>query len=430
MKNKDDLQASVDKKLNKVILYLMIGVMVSLSIAHINSSFLNLGYPYNSLLFWAPNDIFADFKYTFVAHPAPYASVGLGSGYFPFMYFLVRLLALPFIFFPKVALSSLIAMLTLFITSTLLLIKNYCKELSGYFNPLTLLIFIFSFGTWFCIERGNFEMLIFLLIFAFFVFYSKRQYYKSAFVLAMAIASKLHPAILSLLFLADKKYKEFFTCAGLSLFFMFFPLLTFRSPKGILPQITNMFANLDFFTQAYTTSKFSLAFNHSLLVGIKTFLYLIKKDLNIFFNQEFLPPYLILVFIIFVPVFYYTIFVKDDFWKKSFVLLCSSSLLPHASIDYTLMYSILPLIMFIYNGKSEGKLDNVYIALFVLILIPMNWWFLEIPTTWWYNPLAGTKMAISVAALMLRPFVMLSFLLLLISRGIWTKFAKSKIAKS
>ena len=138
-------------------------------------------------------------------------------------------------------------------------------------------IFIITFLTYpflFAIDRGNFESLLFILLLAFAALYSKKQYLASAIVLSFAISLKVYPAILLILFIPDKKYREAALSIGATVVITMVSLLCFRG--GLIPNLSYLFQGANIGSNDRFTQFVSLDYNVvqrgvSLLTLIKIF---------------------------------------------------------------------------------------------------------------------------------------------------------------
>ncbi len=162
---------------------------------------LHRGYPYNTFLF-QPSLRFTDF--TIVVNAAhmrnPYRADG--SVYFPLAYSFLRWIRPEKIFMSLFFGTILVGILFLLDISLRPLSENKADE-DGIPNvrlvgiPFLLLLYPF----WYCLDRGNIEFLLVLLVGAFVYLLARRRYRGALACLVPAICFKIYPAVLLALYL-------------------------------------------------------------------------------------------------------------------------------------------------------------------------------------------------------------------------------------
>ncbi len=213
-------------------------------------------------------------------------------------------------------------------------------------------IFIFSF------ERGNIIFLAASGSFFFILNYKNENKVikEIAFILlAFAAALKAYPAILGILLLFEKRYKDAIRLAVYGIIFMFLPFLFFKGGFGNIPiWINNLSAN----SAAYNYGifpRFNFRFFASRILDsdLKNLIY------KVFSFLDFLLCGLALI----------TSCFHKTFWKTILQLLLIIVILPVNSAEYCGLYLFLAIILF-FNEKQKTKFDWVYLLLFILILNP------------------------------------------------------------
>lgn len=215
------------------------------------------------------------------------------------------------------------------------------------------------------LDRGNFVMLAAVLIGIFIVYYSSGQYWVAAIILGIAAALKIYPAILGVVFLADKKYKEAVVCACTGIFLT---LLSFAVFEGGM--VSNILIFLD------KSSRYSelgsevpvqiLSYNNSLYMLFDIPLVFITKQYGIdpTLLAEINGPIKIAAILLLILIIVLCFFIKQT--HDRFLLLCSAILLfPFGSGDYNLTIMIIPIIFWLTTEKTS----RYYIAIVGALLI-------------------------------------------------------------
>ncbi len=225
-------------------------------------------------------------------------------------------------------------------------------------------------------DRGNFESLLFIFLLLFIFFYLKKRYAISAVILALAISTKLYPAILLVLFIPERKYREIALSLFTTVVITFMSLLFFKG--GFLPNLSFLLEGANFgsnslFAQFTSITSNTVQRGVTLLTLIKIF-YFETGILPGFIKNHFLMIYMIVASMIGLFVLLYVIFLEKEMWKKVALLIFSMLLLPPISADYKLLYVFIPLFIFL-NNKNSSRVDLLYLVLFGLMLIPKDYIF-------------------------------------------------------
>ena len=209
------------KKIYYFILIILLGFFLAVIFHYYIGSYLGNTYPYNTFL-TDPRDRFTDFYRTVdMKDLNPYFRL-TPSGYFPFAILIGYLLSL----------FGLIPALGFYIITFSTSLAYFCKINLSNANPYlggigTLVFTFFTFPYMFTMDRGNIEGFILILLLLYITFFTRKRYIIASLVLSLAIALKVFPAALLILFIPEKKYKEiiisvistgFLTIASLLLF--------------------------------------------------------------------------------------------------------------------------------------------------------------------------------------------------------------------
>lgn len=179
---------------------LLLGMLAALGVMGINLLMAKAYYPNITFLF-DPRYQFSDFY-----DVAEFTKLGLniyhqkGPNYFPF--FMVLLLPIKYLNWQAV----LWGMQALFVGFYVFLTCRFMPKIS--YKAVWVGIFtLCSYPLWFLLDRGNVEMLLFIVLGLFIWAYKEGKLKTAGCLLALAINMKLYPAVFLVLFAADKKYK-------------------------------------------------------------------------------------------------------------------------------------------------------------------------------------------------------------------------------
>lgn len=333
-------------------------------------SYFGLDYSTSTFLF-RPDDKFMDFfnQMDLSRDLNPYSNndrhgnPGIVASYFPFTYVVFYCFSF---FSDKVALGLF---LTIFIVSTVYTVKYFVWEQSSSLTANVKNVFALSLLTYpflFLIDRGNIEGILFVFEVAFLVFYLRKNFNLALIFLALATAMKLYPGLLALLFLKDKKYKEFLLCCFVTLAVSFLSLLLFKG--ALLKNIDGLLRELGQFSKIYVLSSHPNTSGQSIFSLIKIFigLYKMKIDDVGFYFFVYIIEFCVVVYGL---AFYYIICFESVTWKQLTILITAGIILFNCSYDYKMISLLLPLLLYI-RDESKSRYDNVYSICFGLLLIP------------------------------------------------------------
>jgi len=339
-------------------------------------------YPYNTFLS-SHKGLFPDFYSAYNASKAlnPYADPS--SILLPFPFVLMYILT----FFSPII--SYILITALFIVCFII----YLYKNIQHTNKLTkfLITFILTFMAYpilFSIDRGSFEILLFVLLVFFVFFYMKGMNSLSVLCLSFAIACNIYCSGLAVLFLLNKKYIQFILTGLTSL------VLTIGSAAllsgGVIATYKSWMINIIQFRITYLSGG-------SLKLGRSVSLYAPLRILSgdgVFTTKL----YVIIAIILFAFIIYFIFRYKLSSWKVMTLLVFSYVFLPQISFDPSLIILFIPVILFI-NTNENSKFDLLYSFFFGALLIPKNYFIFS------------TETSISVV---LNPLIILSLIFLLL----------------
>jgi len=394
-------------KTNKILMLSFIvltGFFVAVVFHYILGYYLSAGYPFNTFLF-NPHIAISDFTdlLPLVKNFAPYSQSEAWQPYFPLAY----LMMVPFAFIKNKVLSYFLfasIFLVAFVWANIRFFK--CENLTKLENFQNIFILTcVSYPFLVLIDRGNLDMIIFIIFAAFVWFLKSKKYQKAAIFLGIINAMKPFSWIFLSLFLFEKKYREFFLSIGISFLFIFGGFILFKG--GVLSQIDVLLESWVGFQKHYVFSvNAGLSNNSSLYMALK---FLFCQSAPIFPTVVVAKLYKIISLLITIPVLFFT-WREKIFWKKIALLTFYMLIIPYFTYDYKLIFLFIPLWLFV-NAKGKSKFDFIYTILFGLLLIPKK--FIVI----W-----GLKL--SSLSIVLNPLIILFFMILILSEQFLPEYKK------
>jgi hypothetical protein len=380
---------SRDNKIRLCCLIVCVGFFSSVSNHYFQGVYLNKTYPFNSFL---PNAFFGDFYSAFDQWTAyKFVGTGFGLSYFPGTYLIIDILVKLF------SRTTVIIVYLSFFTIFLLTYSYSNLKTNSRIESLlnTFVISILSYPFLITFQTANVEIITFISVVLFFVFYSKKRFL-SIFFLAYAISMKVFPGIFIVLLFSEKRYKEIFLIMAFVVLFTLLPLVLFDGGfnRGIGNYVANLTASQKMYFDLMIINDAGNHYGHSLLNGLRIILPGMFSSM-----RAIVIPYEIFASIAFVLIAAYVIFLEKVFWKKIACLVMAMNLLPFTSTDYKLLYIFLPLFYFI--NYPRNKYDLIFIVLFSLILIPKDYLYFN------NNPLSNLNVVAN-------PIIMLLILLIII----------------
>jgi hypothetical protein len=242
-------------------------------------------------------------------------------------------------------------------------------------------VFVVAFLTYpflFAVDRGNFELLVFVLLLAFIYFFTTGRQGWSALCLGLAIALKLYPVVLLALYAPAKNVRAAVIVLAVAAGATLGSLLCFEG---------GLWANASFLLQAanfqsnWMFREFT-AFSSNMVqrgVALITFIKWITIETGFIRGMSdalFQSRYLISSALVAAAAAIYTVFIEKELWRRVAILVLVTLLLPPLSADYKLLLIYLPLYLFIDCDK-RSLLDPTFLAIFGLLLVPKDYYYLS-----------------------------------------------------
>jgi hypothetical protein len=351
----------------------LVGMVTAIAAHFVATFYLDFGIPRATFLF-KPSDYFNDWY-----NPYLYAKAFLHNGatdhsvYFPFAFFtVVAATIMP----PQVGFDLLVVV---FLGVVVLMLRGWvvdCEDDTLTKVQYAFVLSVLSYPVIFVIDRGNLEMLLFVFIALFFYFlYARRSPWLAALFLGAAIAFKLYPATLLLLLLAERRFKVL----GLSIAMAFGLTALGAGASGVLGhhsfmEIVRMStSDKAGYQQYFVYLDGGLQHGHTLwgLLRIPGFLHgtpVTVGDTRIYTG---------VAAIVFLALSTYVLFYERERWKRVLFSMVPAILLPFTSGDYTLIHMYFPLVFFL-NAPRTSRWDSVYVILFALLLIPVDYHYFSV----------------------------------------------------
>ena len=358
------------EKSEKVTLFagiILIGFVLGVIYHYILGFYFKLPELYNSFLYPARLafcDFFGSFPY--IKNLAPYSSVTLWTVYFPLAVFFLY----PFSLIKFKTLAYLIYLLPFLLYLIKKNAKNfYCENLTQAQNFQNIFILTFaSYPVLYCLDKGNIDMYLFILLGIWAYAFKDRKYGVSAFILGVMNAVKPFTLYFLLFYLIKKRYKEFFFSIILTIILIFGGFMLLHD--SFSTQFLNFLKCIAHYKEQYALSNIvCFGFCSSVFMPLKAVMLHFSTTLQDM--ASFVKYYdLSCHFITLITLFF--VWKEKIFWKQITLLICNFLLLPYCTYDYKLIFLFIPVWFFMNEKGSSKKSDLTYLLLFSLLLIPKN----------------------------------------------------------
>lgn len=312
---------------------------------------------------WAFCDFFSILKS--IKDLKPYQDVSMWSVYFPLNYIFM----LPFAFIKSKILAYSIyisGFLAYLITMNTKMFS--CKNLTKFQNVQNVFIItVLSYPVLYCLDKGNFDMYLFVLL-GFWTFaFQKGQYKLSAVLLAIVNAMKPFTVYFLLLYLMKKRYKECILSILLTAILIIGGFLII--PDNLFNEVTIFLKSVSLYKELYThQAQIGMAYVSSLYMPLKALLLNFTVSIKNIAIFNVLYDIFCQIITIITLVFVWR---EKTFWKQLTLLICNFLLLPYCTYDYKFIFLFIPIWLFI-NQKEKTQFDFYYLILFALLFIPKN----------------------------------------------------------
>lgn len=214
--------------------------------------------------------------------------------------------------------------------------------------------------------RGNYLIIVVACISVFIAWYNSEKRWQrelSLIILAIAAGIKLYPALLASILLKERRFADFFKTVVYTIAAFFLPFLVF---SGGFSNISVFLTNLMSFQGSGQVSDS----NYS----VPTFLYYLVQFTK-GFQGGAVPQWVITVgaklsTIMLLAALFLSLFSKNS-WKALALVTIGLIVYPAPSYVYTATM-LLPVIVLFLICDNKTKIDYVYMALFLMVLIPVQ----------------------------------------------------------
>lgn len=383
---------------------IIVGFTFAVIYHYILGFYLGLDYPANTFL--SPQFMFiSDFKGILgpISNFNPFEKTNFWICYFPLAYIIL----FPFTLIKNTMVSYLIFCLG-FLTCFTYLNARFlkCESLTKVQNFQNIFILSFlSYPLLYILDRGNFDMFLLILFTAFIYLFKFEKYFWAAILIGIANACKPFSILFLLLFLFEKKYKEFFISIFLSTLLIIGGFIAIKGDfiHNVATFIINLKILQEFFVYQLRGGMTNCS---SLFMSLKALLCL-KYNLISTYTLAKACKYISLILGV---IAIYSSWKEKIFWKQISILTFAMLVLPNIVFDYKLMFLFVPIWLFV-TSKEKSNFDLIYTLLFGLLLIPK-----DLPI--------GIFLELSLSVL-LNPFIMILFAGLIIFEQI--KYKKQEV---
>ena len=258
---------------------------------------------------------------------------------------------------------------------TLLLIMLFYYELirsgkSGNhgMKVATALVFLFSGPMLYSLERGNIVLLSAMLCLAFVLSYRSDNLVLRELgyiCLAMAAGLKLSPAVLGLVLIRERRWRDAVRTVIYGLVFFFVPFLCL---KGGFANIPLFLRNLSLNQEAY---------RHSVGCSIRNLLDCFGALLHV----EIPAIAVTIVSLLFAAYFVYIGFTGSTAWLRLLALTLIILVVPTFSHYYNVLYLIPSALLFL-NETEHEKIDVIVLVALLLVFSPIVSWITDLGIDW------------------------------------------------
>lgn len=354
-------------RLRLLVLLVLVGTVAAIGYHYVSAYYIGYDYPRTTFLM-DPLDRFNDWDNLYVfaedflrGVPGPYA-------YYPFaILFAVASTVLPMR-------AGFVVLEVLFVVVLVVLLWRWaldCEDEALLRLQELVVLVAFSYPVLFALDRGNIEILIFVLLAGFFYFlYKHDSAWLAGLLLAAAIALKLYPATLLLLLVAERRLKALVVAVAGAL------VLTAASTLAVtalghftLGEFWDMNAEgKALYQQTMVWGGYGVHHGHALWSLLKV--PSMVADTGV--PQWHSTLYVAGAAVIFIAVALHVLFRETERWRRVLLCVVPALLLPYVSADYTLIHLYFPLVFFL-RAPRVPRWDPVIVVVFAVLLVPVDY---------------------------------------------------------
>lgn len=239
------------------------------------------------------------------------------------------------------------------------IIDDQLKE-KKWLKRCVMLLLIFSAPYIYEYQRGN-VLIIVVPLMCFFMFYYESEKLSvralSSMALAFAAGFKMYPAILGMILLSEKRWKQAIMSIIMGLAVLILPAFYYQGFDTLKQIAVALFST----TQAVTER----GIGHQL--SLINFARMINQGLGYNLNER---AYMIIM----ISLMLVTYFLAREKWQKVAILCAAMVTWPAISFQYTMILMTLPLLMFFNEQKINNLWDIIFVLLFAsfFVVVPFG----------------------------------------------------------
>jgi hypothetical protein len=221
------------------------------------------------------------------------------------------------------------------------------------------------------VDRANLEMVVFVLLAAFVYLYYARRSAWAWVPLSLAIAGKYYWAVLLVLLLTDRQWRQLALTAlgAVAVTIASAAALGVASGLGFVGVLLSTFSTLNGHLDL-ANSPTAVKYAHSFFA----IPYFIDRSSGYWLqiHLDYMTAYTALALTVFALVVVRLVLYEVEAWRKLTALIICAIALPFESHDYTMVHLLLPLALLgAWGAKSER--GRLYSVLFGLLLVPLDY---------------------------------------------------------
>ena len=261
----------------------------------------------------------------------------------------------------QIPMLTLVLYLAIPIVITVCALYDYLKKGTAA-KRFVIIAFLVSSPFLYLVERGNVLIYAFAAAVVFICYYdSDKKWQREAALIALAISAgiKLYPAVLGLMLLRDKRWKETVRCVIYGVFFFIAPFFLFGGLYGLQVMLDALLGNAGGFGHTEFNGKinFSSIFD---IIGV------------MWFGRKESLPWGHTVAYILSGLLVAASFLTKKRWKSVLFLTLVLIGVPAFAFYYNGVFMLIPFIWFIAGNEKDYKwTDIIYLLCFIAFLAPI-----------------------------------------------------------
>lgn len=376
-------QMAKPRKTGLISAIVLVGTFAGIVQRYMLGVYKNLPYPFNTFLF-IPGERFGDLREVYHAVQLFRSAKVQFLTYTPFSHTFIRV-------WNVVPYDTLLPLLlALFLGALSFVLWRGMTSRTD--NPLwraqvVLVLTVMSYPVLYLLDRANIEMVVWLLLGAFFYFYYVKPKHWAWVFLAVAIAMKLYPVVFLVLLFADRKWRQLFGTVALVLILSVSGILAISAMTHLSTvEVSKIAVNTlrGGHYVKYGLTSIAVPHGHSLWSAFSSWVFYTRK---LSFLKRYNRHYTLATLLLGLIVAYFVVRREKVPWKRVMLLTGAMITFPVVSFDYTLVHMYFPMLLFA-NEKTSDGLDRLYCWMFALLLVPLDLWFF---VGWLWNGPFGTS---------------------------------------